>query len=73
MSCSYSNLALRRAIRKYVRKFGSQDTRYVISQFAKSYKATKQRVSGNLRSLKYDYKVVIITTVVPRSMSFMTA
>lgn len=43
-----SNIMIRRTIRKYVKKFGPQDTRIVIDRFSKGLKTTKQRISGNL-------------------------
>lgn len=43
-----TNQQIRRAIRNYVRRYGKQDTRRIISLFAKTFHTTKQRISGNL-------------------------
>lgn len=61
----YTNKQIRRAMRKYIERRGPQNTRNVIRIFSDAYKTPKQRISGNLRSLKYDSKSVIITTHIP--------
>lgn len=67
----YSNKEIRRAIRKYVKRNGVQNTRDVIRIFANAYQTSKQRISGNLRSLKYDDKTINITTFIPATYSIM--
>lgn len=67
----YSNKEIRRAIRKYVKRKGMQNTRDVIRIFADAYQTSKQRISGNLRSLKYDDKTINITTFIPDTYSIM--
>ena len=42
---------IRRAIRKYVEKFGKQDSRYIIEIFSKGIRTSKQRISGNISCL----------------------
>ena len=43
-----SNIVIRRAIRKYKKHYGMQDTRKVITLFSNAYKTSRQRISGNL-------------------------
>lgn len=42
---------IRRAIRKYVEKFGPQDSRELIDKFSRRIKTSKQRISGNISCL----------------------
>lgn len=67
----YSNKQIRRAIRKYVERKGAQNTRDIIRIFADAFHTPKQRISGNLRSLKYDDKTIRITTYIPATYSVM--
>ena len=67
----YSNKQIRRAIRKYVERKGVQNTRDVILIFADAFHTPTQRISGNLRSLKYDDKTISITTYIPATYSVM--
>lgn len=46
-----NNKMIRRAMRKYVKKYGERDTRKAISMFASAYHTTKQRISGNISCL----------------------
>lgn len=65
------NYRIRRAIERYIQVNGQQDTRDVIALFAKRFNTTKQRISGNLRSLKYDDKTIRITTYISATYSVM--
>lgn len=42
---------IRRALRKYVEKFGPQDSRELIDKFSRGIKTSKQRISGNISCL----------------------
>lgn len=42
------NKIIRRSIRNYIKRYGSQDTRDVIATFASAFGTTKQRISGNI-------------------------
>lgn len=65
-----SNKVIRRAIRKYVKKYGKVDTRKVISVFATAYHTTKQRISGNLSCLCCIDGTVSIEKNRPHSMMY---
>lgn len=47
-----SNKMIRRTIRKYIKRYGKQDTRIVIAKFATTFHTTKQRISGNISCMK---------------------
>lgn len=47
-----SNKIIRRTIRKYIKRYGRQDTRTVIAKFATAFHTTKQRISGNISCMK---------------------
>ncbi|WP_346920769.1 hypothetical protein [Clostridium sp. UBA7339] len=47
-----SNKMIRRIIRKYIKRFGKQDTRFIIATFANAFSTTKQRISGNISCMK---------------------
>ena len=53
-------------MRKFIEHYGAQDTRKMTALFATAYKTTKQRIAGNLKTMKYDEK-----TVVPAAYSVM--
>lgn len=66
------NKKIRRAMRKYVLHRGApQDTRKMTALFSKAYKTTRQRIAGNLRTMKYDEKTIQIITHVPGQRSIM--
>lgn len=69
----YTNRQQRRALRKFVEHYGPINTRHLTETFGRAYKTSKQRVAGNLRSLKYDDKTVQITTYIPKTYSEMSA
>lgn len=64
------NKQIRRAMRKYVERYGRQDTRKIIAAFAKAYKTTKQRISGNLSALKCIDGTVSIISNRPHSIMY---
>lgn len=66
-----NNKKIRRAMRKFVERYGEQDTRKMTTLFSKAYGTTKQRIAGNLRTMKYDEKTVQITTLIPCYYSIM--
>ena len=72
MRYTYSNLELRRAMRKY-RKHKNQgiDTRILTTLFATHYCCSKQRVAGNLNPLVYREKPNKIQTLVPYRKSVL--
>lgn len=47
-----SNKGIRRSIYKYIKRFGKQDTRFIIDIFSTAFNTTKQRISGNLSCMK---------------------
>lgn len=47
-----SNKMIRRIIRNYIKRYGKQDTRFIISTFANAFGTTKQRISGNISCMK---------------------
>ena len=47
-----NNKLIRRSIRKYIKRYGKQDTRFVITTFAAAFQTTKQRISGNISCMK---------------------
>lgn len=65
------NNMIRIAIMAYLNAHGKQNTRTIISMFAKQFNTSKQRISGNLRAMKYDFNAITIVTYVPGSYSEM--
>lgn len=65
------NKSIRRAMRKFVKHYGPQDTRKMIDIFAKAYATTKQCIAGNLKTMEYDEKTITIDTLVPSYCSVM--
>lgn len=63
---------IRRSIRKFIKRYGMQDTRKITTLFANAYSTTKQRIAGNLRTMKYDEKTINISTYIPCCHSVMT-
>lgn len=61
---------IRRAIRKYVEKFGPQDTKELIDKFARGIKTSKQRISGNISCLACIDKTVDIKPNRPHSIMY---
>ncbi len=66
-----NNKKIRRVMRKFVKRYGQQNTRKMISLFSKAYRTTKQRIAGNLRTMKYDEKTIQIETYIPCHYSVM--
>lgn len=46
------NKLIRRTIRRYIKRYGKQDTRIVIANFAVAFNISKQRISGNISCMK---------------------
>lgn len=65
------NKKIRRSLRKFIEHLGPQDTRKMTALFSKAYKTTRQRIAGNLRTMKYDEKSIQIITHVPGQRSIM--
>ena len=65
----YINKQMRRAMRKFILRYGPQDTRKIIYLFAEKYSVPWQQVSGNLRALKYCDGTVGIQTIIPCRVS----
>jgi len=65
------NKRIRRSIRKYIKHYGTQDTRRVITTFACAYNTPKQRIAGNLKTMAYDEKTIHITIHIPYCYSTM--
>ena len=59
------------AIMNYLNAHGKQNTRTIISMFAKQFNTSKQRISGNLRAMNYNFNTISIVTYAPGSFSEM--
>lgn len=68
-----SNKMIRRTIRKYIKKYGKQDTRVVITKFATVFHTTKQRISGNISCMKCIDGTINIIPNKPHSIMYETA
>ena len=56
------NYVIRRDIEDYLKLNSSQNTRNIIAIFAKKFKTTKQRISGNISYMKcYEHSINIIS------------
>ncbi|MCP1110559.1 hypothetical protein [Ohessyouella blattaphilus] len=64
------NNQIRRSIERYVKKYGQQDTRVVISLFAKRFNTTKQRISGNISYMKCIEQSINIISNKPHSIMY---
>ncbi len=64
------NKFMRRIMRRYLKKFGPQDSREFIALFAHAFKTTKQRISGNLSCLVCIDKTVSIQRDRPHSVIY---
>lgn len=67
-----SNKQIRRIIRKFLKRYGSQNTRKMTALLSTACNTTKQRIAGNLRTMKYDEKTIQITTHIPACYSTMS-
>lgn len=67
-----NNKLLRRAMRKFVKHYGGQDTRKMTDVFSKAYHTSKQRIAGNLKTMKYDELTISIDTYIPNCYSVMS-
>lgn len=65
------NNQIRIAILNYLQRNGKQNTRTIISMFAKQFNTSKRRIAGNVRAMKYDFHTISIVTYVPGSFSEM--
>jgi hypothetical protein len=70
-SLKYTNKEIRRAIRKFMEHYGSQNTRKIIRLFAAAYNEPLQRISGNLTALEYCDNSITISTIIPHKYSLM--
>ena len=61
------NNKIRIAIMSYLNANGKQNTRTIISMFAEQFNTSKQRISGNLRAMKYNFNTINIVTYTPGS------
>lgn len=64
------NYQIRRAIERYVKANGPQDTRNVIALFASRYHTTKQRISGNISHMKCREGCINIVSNKPNSLMY---
>ena len=53
----------------YLNANGKQNTRTIISMFSEQFNTSKQRISGNLRAMKYNFNTINIVTYTPGSYS----
>ena len=67
-----SNKQIRRIMRNFVKHYGPQDTRKMTALLSAACKTTKQRIAGNLRTMKYDEKTIKITTHIHECYSTMS-
>lgn len=65
-----NNYYIRRAIEKYTKVNGMQDTRVIIEMFSKRFHVTKQKISGNLSAMKCFEKSITIISNKPHSQMF---
>lgn len=65
-----NNILIRRSIRKYIKRYGKQDTRSVITTFATAFQTTKQRISGNISCMKCIDGTINITPNKPHSIMY---
>lgn len=64
------NIAIRRTIRKYIKRFGQQDTRFIINIFANAIGTSKQRISGNISCMKCIDETIDIIPNKPHSIMY---
>lgn len=64
------NYQIRRAIERYVKSNGPQDTRYVIALFANRFRTPKQRISGNISCMKCREGCINIISNKPHSLMY---
>lgn len=67
-----SNKQIRRIMKNFVKHYGPQDTRKMTALLSAACKTTKQRITGNLKTMKYDEKTIQITTHIPSCYSTMS-
>ncbi len=65
------NYQIRRAIENYIKMYGKQDTRIIISIFAKRFNTTKQRISGNISCMKRLEQSINIIPNKPHSIMYL--
>lgn len=65
-----NNKLIRRSIRNYIRHYGKQDTRDIITLFAHAFHTTKQRISGNLSCMYCIEKSINIIRNKPHSIMY---
>lgn len=63
-----NNSTIRRTIGNYVKKYGPQDTRIIITKFSKFFNTTKQRISGNLSCMSCIEESITIIKNKPHSI-----
>jgi hypothetical protein len=64
------NPLIRISMKKYVKKFGPQDTRVMIDKFSKIFLTTKQRISGNLSCMACIHGTITIINNRPNSIMY---
>lgn len=64
------NYKIRRSIENYIKMKGAQETRHVIALFAKQFKTTKQRISGNLSYMACHEQCIHIFSDRPHSVVY---
>lgn len=64
------NKLIRRTMNRYVKKFGPQDTREMITKFAQGFKTKKQRISGNISCMACIDGTVSIKRNKPHSIMY---
>ncbi len=67
-----SNKQIRRIMKNFVKHYGPQNTRKMTALLSAACKTTKQRIAGNLKTMKYDEKTIQITTHIPSCYSTMS-
>ena len=68
-----NNKPIRRLyMRKFVKHYGNQNTRKMTDIFSKAYHTSKQRIAGNLKTMKYDECTISIDTYIPNCYSVMS-
>jgi len=65
-----NNSTIRRVMKKYVKKYGPQDTRVIINKFSKIFHTTKQRISGNISFMSCIQGSITIIKNKPHSIMY---
>ncbi len=65
------NYQIRQAIERYIHANGRQETREIITLFAKRFNTTKQRISGNISCMKCCEQSINIIPNKPHSIMYL--